>query len=374
MIDLSEIRPLGPAPAHYDLDAVIAGLRATAASWVPQHFPNGRREGGEWRLADISGRAPRKQGSCVIALEGERAGDWIDFDDNQGGGPLSTLEHATGLTGRALIEYAASSQARRRSTVPATRSPRACRRSSGPRAPPARSTSFWGGRRRSRALQARPISPVAGCAFLGNLSDMYEAADAEGGVWRGFVAQWWERFGTAEVGVADLYELALESELPLAKGDERAKRTSLGQTLKRMRDRVYTVGTARVHVCHAGAVQGAQRWRLEMEDTFRRGSRGSQGSRVVREPLACEGGGSREVHGESTLENQCGSEPREPGEPFSPPYIHAHARVLEKPGKGSRGSRGSQSSGKLRPPACEPPCEPPDRGSQRPDGWWEEVL
>jgi putative DNA primase/helicase len=63
--------------------------------------------GDELRLANIRGDQPRKQGSCVIALEGERAGDWIDFDDNQGGGPLSTLEHATGLSGRALIEYAA---------------------------------------------------------------------------------------------------------------------------------------------------------------------------------------------------------------------------------------------------------------------------
>ena len=63
--------------------------------------------GDELRLANIRGDKPRKQGSCVIALEGERAGDWIDFEDNQGGGPLSTLEHATGLTGRALIEYAA---------------------------------------------------------------------------------------------------------------------------------------------------------------------------------------------------------------------------------------------------------------------------
>ena len=52
--------------------------------------------GDELRLANIRGDKPRKQGSCVIALEGERAGDWIDFDDNQGGGPLSTLEHATG--------------------------------------------------------------------------------------------------------------------------------------------------------------------------------------------------------------------------------------------------------------------------------------
>ena len=75
--------------------------------WVPSHFRNGSRMGDELRLASIRGDKPRNQGSCVIALEGERAGDWIDFDDNQGGGPLSTLEHATGLTGRALIEYAA---------------------------------------------------------------------------------------------------------------------------------------------------------------------------------------------------------------------------------------------------------------------------
>ena len=107
MIDLSDTRPIGLAPAHYDLDAVVAGLRTTASAWVPSHFPNGRRLGDELRLANIHGDRPRKQGSCVIALRGERAGDWIDFDDNQGGGPLSTLENATGLTGRALIEYAA---------------------------------------------------------------------------------------------------------------------------------------------------------------------------------------------------------------------------------------------------------------------------
>jgi putative DNA primase/helicase len=108
LIDLSGVRPLGLAQVHYDLDAVVAGLRASAASWVPSHFRNGKRTGDELRLANIRGDKPRKQGSCVIALEGERAGDWIDFDDNQGGGPLSTLEHATGLTGRALIEYAAA--------------------------------------------------------------------------------------------------------------------------------------------------------------------------------------------------------------------------------------------------------------------------
>jgi hypothetical protein len=30
-------------------------LRATAETWVPRHFPNGRREGDEWRLANIRG-------------------------------------------------------------------------------------------------------------------------------------------------------------------------------------------------------------------------------------------------------------------------------------------------------------------------------
>ena len=74
---------------------------------MPRHFPNGRRNGDEWRLANIGGDAPRKNGSCVIALKGAHAGDWIDFDTGEGGGPLSTLEHATGLTGRALFDYAA---------------------------------------------------------------------------------------------------------------------------------------------------------------------------------------------------------------------------------------------------------------------------
>jgi hypothetical protein len=54
--------------------------------------------------------------------------------------------------------------------------------------------------------------------FLGNLKEMYERADAEGGVWRSFVALWWDRLGTQQVSVADLYELALQSGIPLARG------------------------------------------------------------------------------------------------------------------------------------------------------------
>lgn len=107
MIDLNDVAP--PAPhIHYDLDAIVAGLRDTAASWVPQHFPNGRRDGDVWRLADITGRAPRKNGSCVIALDGPHAGDWYDHDGGEGGGPLNALQHATGLMGRDLYAHAAA--------------------------------------------------------------------------------------------------------------------------------------------------------------------------------------------------------------------------------------------------------------------------
>jgi len=97
-----------PEPAvHYDLDAIVERLRATAETWVPRHFPNGRRVGDEWRLANIQGAVPRKNGSCVIALTGERAGDWHEFDGGQGGGPLSTLEEAEKLSGRDLFAFAA---------------------------------------------------------------------------------------------------------------------------------------------------------------------------------------------------------------------------------------------------------------------------
>lgn len=107
MIDLNDAPHPFLVQVRYDLDAIVARLRATAEIWVPQLFGNGRRLGDEWRLANIKGAAPRKQGSCVITLKGEHAGDWHDFDGGQGGGPLRALEEATGLTGRDLFARAA---------------------------------------------------------------------------------------------------------------------------------------------------------------------------------------------------------------------------------------------------------------------------
>ena len=44
--------------------------------------------------------------------------------------------------------------------------------------------------------------------FLGNVDEMLEAADAEGAIWRAFVARWWESLQSNPVGVGDLYKVA----------------------------------------------------------------------------------------------------------------------------------------------------------------------
>ena len=107
MIDLNDAPHPFPPQVRYDLDAIVVRLRETAEIWVPRLFPNGRRVGDEWRLANIRGAPPRKQGSCIITLKGEHAGDWHDFDGSQGGGPLSATEELTGHKGRDLFAYAA---------------------------------------------------------------------------------------------------------------------------------------------------------------------------------------------------------------------------------------------------------------------------
>ena len=94
--------------------------------------------------------------------------------------------------------------------------------------------------------------------FLGNIDEMLEGSDGEGPVWRVFVGQWWDRFGTAEVGTSGLYELAINCERrrsALAATD----RTRLGKALARMRDRVFDI---------AGLRRGfhqARRWQLALE-------------------------------------------------------------------------------------------------------------
>jgi hypothetical protein len=77
--------------------------------------------------------------------------------------------------------------------------------------------------------------------FLGNLESFYEDSDTEGAAWRTFLAAWWEKFGDREVGVSDLYQLALDSDSPfdLGEGSERSQRTRLGKQLGANRDRQF---------------------------------------------------------------------------------------------------------------------------------------
>jgi len=156
LIDLNGATYPSAPRVRYDLDAIVARLRATAESWVPQHFPNGRRVADEWRLANIRGDAPRKSGSCVFTLKGEHAGDWHDFDGGQGGGPLSALEEAEGLTNRDLFAYAAelagwsAGAPARREPVPAAAKPER---------DPSREIAFI-------LDHGRPIADTAAAAYL----------------------------------------------------------------------------------------------------------------------------------------------------------------------------------------------------------------
>jgi putative DNA primase/helicase len=95
--------------------------------------------------------------------------------------------------------------------------------------------------------------------FLGNLEEFYEASDLEGATWRQFVALWSDEFDEAEVGVADLFSLALKIEgFDFGKGADRSQRITFGRQLSRQRDRV--IGVHRI--TQTREVRRLKRWRL----------------------------------------------------------------------------------------------------------------
>ena len=95
--------------------------------------------------------------------------------------------------------------------------------------------------------------------FLSNLNEFYEAADLEGAMWRQFVAAWWEKHAENQVGTAELFPLAQDTEIfDLGKGGERSQRSSFGRLLARQRDRV--IGDYRI--IQAGKSQRLSKWRL----------------------------------------------------------------------------------------------------------------
>jgi len=106
MIDLNEV---WWPPVRYDLDEIRERLCATAADWLPSLFPQARisPDRKNLRCADLSGRASRNEGSCVIHLRGPRAGWGYDHATGECAGPIDLVHHGTGLTPPALFEEAA---------------------------------------------------------------------------------------------------------------------------------------------------------------------------------------------------------------------------------------------------------------------------
>ncbi|MDR0809873.1 MAG: hypothetical protein LBE86_12235 [Gemmobacter sp.] len=106
MIDLNDI----VAPKlRYDLAAVKHRLVVTAADWLPNLFPEARlaRDRRSLRCADLSGRAPRKEGSCIIHLDGPYAGWGFDHATGERAGPIDLLAQGSGLYDGALFAEAA---------------------------------------------------------------------------------------------------------------------------------------------------------------------------------------------------------------------------------------------------------------------------
>lgn len=91
---------------------------------------------------------------------------------------------------------------------------------------------------------AQVIGGILDCAgikgFLGNLDEVYSAADEETAEWEEFVAAWWEEHRNMSQGMRELFRIAEDRGLLLmVRGDksEHSQRTRMGRALSRMRDR-----------------------------------------------------------------------------------------------------------------------------------------
>lgn len=94
---------------RWDLDEIRRRLADTARDWLPGLFPAARKssDGKTLRCADLSGRAPRGDGSCVIHLDGRFAGWGFDHATGESAGPIDMVYRATGLADTRLFAEAA---------------------------------------------------------------------------------------------------------------------------------------------------------------------------------------------------------------------------------------------------------------------------
>lgn len=105
-IDLNDA---GGVLVRHDLAEIRRRLADTARDWLPPLFPDARRapDGRTLRCADLSGRAPRGDGSCVIHLDGRFAGWGFDHATGESAGPIDMIAHATGAAEPRLFDEAA---------------------------------------------------------------------------------------------------------------------------------------------------------------------------------------------------------------------------------------------------------------------------
>lgn len=108
MIDFNDVDQAA-APPNFDLDEIRDRLSSQAAQIYPWLFPNAlmSRDKRSLRCADLSGRAPRNEGSAIIHLAGPRAGTGHDFATKDHAGPIDLVKWATGLTGVPLFQECA---------------------------------------------------------------------------------------------------------------------------------------------------------------------------------------------------------------------------------------------------------------------------
>ena len=150
MIDLNDV---WTPPARIDLAAVRARLAETAADWLPDLFPQAQRsrDGRILRCADLSGRPPRREGSCAIYLDGPYAGWGFDYATGERAGPIDLIYHATGLTDGALFEEARAPRGMDQPAPPRRR----CGRS--------RTTAWRSGASSTDAVRSREPPPRPTC-------------------------------------------------------------------------------------------------------------------------------------------------------------------------------------------------------------------
>lgn len=214
--------------------------------------------------------------------------------------------------------------------------------------------------------------------FLCNLEDMMAASDSEGAGWSAFIAAWWDRFGTAPVGSADLFDVAITCDPtpPMSGNNLHAQKTAFGMSISRMRDRVFRLETRAVRVRKAGVLHKTIRWQLELCDVEPPSNSATQPE--VGGPLPSGGGLEKEGPHRQHAENNDEWGPWGPWGPISTPsHARTCARAHDKddPEKGPQAPQGPQSGEKTDTCGWGAGWGPQDEGPPRPPrpDWLKEL-